>query len=45
MADTAHKTEEAKKEHQESVESLVKKAKKLAGLIKASKHFIAFTGM
>lgn len=44
MADTAHKTEEEKKEYFDSEEDLDIKCEVLAQLIKTSKHFIAFTG-
>lgn len=44
MADTAHKTEEQKKEFLDSEDVLEKKITKLAKLISESKHFIAFTG-
>ncbi len=42
--ETAHKTEEEKKEHFDSDEVLDQKCTQLAELIKKSKHFIAFTG-
>ena len=44
MADTAIKTEEGKKEYFDSPEELEQKIDKLAEMIKASKHFVAFTG-
>jgi len=42
--ETAHKTEEEKKEFFDSEEVLDQKVTQLAEWIKASKHFIAFTG-
>jgi len=42
--ETAHKTDEEKKEFFDSEEVLDQKITQLAGWIKASKHFIAFTG-
>jgi len=42
--DTAHKTDEEKKEYFDSEEVLDQKITMLAEWIKASKHFIAFTG-
>jgi len=42
--ETAHKTDEEKKEHFDSDEVLDQKVTQLAEWIKASKHFIAFTG-
>jgi hypothetical protein len=44
MADTAHKTDKEKQEFFDPTDVLEEKAKKLADLIKKSKHFIAFTG-
>jgi hypothetical protein len=44
MAWTAHKTEEAMKEHFDPPEVLEKKVDELVKLIKASQHFVVFTG-
>lgn len=44
MSYTAIKTEEGKQEYFDSPEELDKKIDELAKLIKASKHFVAFTG-
>jgi len=44
MASSAHKSEEEVKEHYDSEKELEEKVTKLVELIKASKHFIAFTG-
>ena len=44
MADTAHKTEEEKKEFFDPPEVLENKVSMLAEMILASNHFVAFTG-
>ena len=44
MADTAHKTEDAKKEYFDSPEELDIKVTQLAEWVRESDHFIAFTG-
>ena len=44
MADTAHKTEEEKKEYFDEPEVLKNKCEILAQMILASQHFVAFTG-
>ena len=44
MADTAHKTEEEKKEYFDSAEDLDVKVTQLATWVRESRHFIAFTG-
>lgn len=44
MAWTAHKTDDEMREHFENSAELRRKAKELAALIKASKHFVVFTG-
>lgn len=44
MADTAHKTEEEKKEYFDSPEELDLKVTQLATWVRESRHFIAFTG-
>jgi len=44
MADTALKNEEEKKEYFDSPKVLDQKVEKLAKMILASKHFVAFTG-
>lgn len=45
MAYTAHKDPEQVKERYDSEEELYQKASELVKLIKASKYFIAFTGI
>ena len=42
--ETAHKTEDEKKEYFDSDEELDRKIQLLADKIKSSKHFVAFTG-
>lgn len=44
MSHTVHKDEKYMTEHFEDKESLDKKAKEMALLIKKSKHFVVFTG-
>lgn len=44
MVDTAHKTEDEKKEYFDSEDVLDHKIQLLADKIKNSKHFVAFTG-
>lgn len=44
MADTAHKTEEEKKEYFDEPEVLDNKCEILAQMILSSQHFVAFTG-
>ena len=44
MADTAHKTEEEKKEYFDTPDELEAKVTQLAQWIRESRHFIAFTG-
>ena len=44
MADTAHKTEEEKREYFDSEEELIQKVDLLAQMILSSEHFVAFTG-
>ncbi len=44
MAETAHKTDDEKKEFFDSPEELDAKVTRLAELVRNSKHFIAFTG-
>ena len=44
MAQTAHKTEEEKKEYFDSPEELNNKVSLLAEMIMSSEHFVAFTG-
>ena len=42
--ETAHKTEDEKKEYFDSDEELDRKIQLLADKIKSSRHFVAFTG-
>lgn len=42
--DTAHKTDEEKKEYFDSPDVLNQKVELLAQMIRSSKHFVAFTG-
>ena len=44
MAQTAHKTEEEKKEYFDSPEVLDEKVGLLANMIQSANHFVAFTG-
>ena len=44
MADTAHKTEDAKKEYFDTPEELELKVAQLAAWVRESDHFVAFTG-
>ena len=44
MADTAHKTEEEKREYFDSEEELIQKVDLLSQMILSSEHFVAFTG-
>ena len=44
MVDTAHKTDDEKKEYFDSEDVLDHKIQLLADKIKNSKHFVAFTG-
>ena len=44
MAQTAHRTEEEKKEYFDSPEVLDEKVTQLAEMILTSEHFVAFTG-
>ena len=44
MADTAHKTEEEKKEHFDAPDVLEMKVDMLVEMILTSSHFVAFTG-
>ena len=44
MANTAHKTEDEKKEYFDSDQELEKKVTILADMVKKSKYFVSFTG-
>ena len=44
MADTAHKTEEEKKEHFDEPAVLEEKINMLVEMVLTSEHFVAFTG-
>ena len=44
MADTAHKTEEEKKEYFDEPEVLEEKLNMLVEMVLTSEHFVAFTG-
>ena len=44
MADTAHKSEEEKKEYFDSPQELENKIDQLAQMILSAEHFVSFTG-